>query len=73
MSEDRVWDRLAGRYDLVVRLFDTSYGRVRHRLQRDLTGRERVLEIAAGTGQFTPELACLADRVVSTDEKHCRK
>ena len=67
MSEDRVWDRLAGRYDLVVRLFDTSYGRVRHRHQRDLAGGERVLEIAAGTGQFTPELACAADRVVATD------
>ena len=28
MSEARVWDRLASRYDTIVCLFDSSYGRL---------------------------------------------
>lgn len=67
MSEARVWDRLAGRYDTVVRLFDASYGRVRERLARDLPASGRLLEIAAGTGQFTTHLAGQADSLVATD------
>ena len=67
MSEARVWDRLAGRYDTVVRLFDASYGRVRERLARDLPPSGRLLEIAAGTGQFTTDLAGQADSLVATD------
>ena len=35
MSEAHIWDRLARRYDTVVRLFDSSYGQVRERLDRD--------------------------------------
>lgn len=67
MSEARVWDRLAGRYDTVVRLFDSSYGRVRERLDRDLPPGGRMLEIAAGTGQFTVDLASRAEHLVATD------
>lgn len=67
MSEARVWDRLAGRYDTVVRLFDSSYGRVRDRLVRDLPPGGRLLEIAAGTGQFTVDLASRAEHLVATD------
>ncbi|MBO6940587.1 MAG: class I SAM-dependent methyltransferase [Deltaproteobacteria bacterium] len=67
MSEAKVWDRLAGRYDTIVRLFDTSYGQVRERLERDLPERGRVIEIAAGTGQFTGELARRADYLMATD------
>ncbi len=67
MSEARVWDRLAGRYDTVVRLFDSSYGRVRERLERDLPSGGRMLEIAAGTGQFTADLASRAEHLVTTD------
>lgn len=67
MSEARVWDRLAGRYDTVVRLFDSSYGRVRDRLDRDLPPGGRLLEIAAGTGQFTVDLASRAEHLVATD------
>lgn len=66
-SEGRVWDRLAGRYDIIVRLFDTSYPVVRERIRRDLRGCGRVLEVAAGTGQFTPELARVAGALVATD------
>lgn len=67
MSEARIWDRLAGRYDALVRLFDTSYPRVRARLVEDLPAGGRVLELAAGTGQFTVDLARRADRLVATD------
>lgn len=67
MTEARIWDRLAGRYDTIVRLFDTSYGRVRERLATDIPAGGRVLEIAAGTGQFTIELARVADHLVATD------
>lgn len=67
MSEARIWDRLAGRYDAIVRMFDTSYPRVRARLAEDLPPGGRVLELAAGTGQFTVELARRAARLVATD------
>lgn len=67
MSEARVWDRLAGRYDTIVRLFDSSYDRVRDRLDRDLPPGGRLLEIAAGTGQFTVDLASRAEHLVATD------
>lgn len=67
MTEARIWDRLAGRYDTIVRLFETSYGRVRERLATDIPAGGSVLEIAAGTGQFTLELARVADRLVATD------
>ncbi len=67
MNDARIWDRLAGRYDTIVRLFDTSYSKVRERLKQDLPFGGRVLEIAAGTGQFTIELARLAGALVATD------
>lgn len=67
MTEARIWDRLAGRYDTIVRLFHTSYWRVRERLAADIDAGGRVLEIAAGTGQFTLDLAGVADSLVATD------
>lgn len=67
MTEARVWDRLASRYDTIVRLFDTSYGRVRERLAADIAADSRVLEIAAGTGQFTLDLADVASHLLATD------
>ena len=67
MDERKVWDRLAGRYDTIVKLFDKSYPAVAERLGRDLPSEARVLEVAAGTGQFTPALAGLAREVVATD------
>lgn len=67
MPDETNWDGLASRYDRIVRVFDRSYPEVRRRLARDLKGRERVLEIAAGTGQFTFDLASVASELVTTD------
>ena len=67
MSEAHTWDRLAGRYDNVVRLFDTSYDKVGELLARDLPSGGRMLEIEAGTGQFTAVLARHADNLQTTD------
>lgn len=66
-SEARTWDGFAGRYDRLVRWFDRSYPAVRQLLAEDLGGRERVLEVAAGTGQFTLALAAAAEHVLATD------
>lgn len=67
VSEARTWDRLSSGYDQIVRLFDQSYPRVRGLLRQDLAGRDHVLEVAAGTGQFTFDLAETAGRVTATD------
>lgn len=67
MNEAGVWNQLAGRYDLVVRLFDRSYPQVRRRIAADIPQGSHVLELAAGTGQFTGALAAAAESLVSTD------
>lgn len=67
MTEASTWDGLAGRYDRVVRLFDRSYPAIRDRLREDLAGRGRILEVAAGTGQFTAELAEICEELIATD------
>jgi ubiquinone/menaquinone biosynthesis C-methylase UbiE len=67
MDEARLWDSLAKRYDRIVRVFDSSYDAVREMLEEDLQGRARVLEVGAGTGQFTLDLARVASSVLATD------
>ncbi|MCA9610301.1 MAG: class I SAM-dependent methyltransferase [Myxococcales bacterium] len=68
MGDDTDWDGLAGGYDRIVRVFDRGSPEVRRRLARDLGDAGRVLEVAAGTGQFTFDLASVADEVVATDQ-----
>ena len=67
MSEAEQWDGLAASYDRTVRLFSKSYPRVHELLRRDLEGCDHVLEVAAGTGQFTFALAEAATQVTTTD------
>ena len=67
MDEGQLWDRIAGRYDLVVRMFSARYPEVRGLLKEDLAGVQRVLEVGAGTGQFTFALAETAETVLATD------
>ncbi len=66
-EEARIWDRLAGKYDRTIRHFDRGYPRVCELLRSDLAKRRHVLEVAAGTGQFTFALAEAAERVTATD------
>lgn len=67
MDDAKTWDALAGRYDAVIRVLDRSYPAIEAGIARDLAGRERVLECAAGTGQFTPALARVATSLLATD------
>lgn len=67
MTEAETWNRLSSWYDVIVGLFDSSYPRVRELLRADLAGRAHVLEVAAGTGQFTFDLAETAERVTASD------
>ena len=67
MTEAKIWDRFAERYDLIVRLFDRNYTKIIERLPRDIPKGSKVLEIAAGTGQFTVAIARLAQHLTATD------
>jgi phosphatidylethanolamine/phosphatidyl-N-methylethanolamine N-methyltransferase len=61
------WRRHARRYDRSVRLLNRRFGEVPAMVGDDLRGRARVLEIAAGTGLVTLELARAASTLVATD------
>ncbi len=67
MPEATDWDGLAKRYDRIIRLFDRSYPLIRRRLTEDLGGVDKVLEVAAGTGQFSFDIARVVKNVVATD------
>ena len=67
MSEAQTWDGFAARYDRIVTLFDGPYDEVRARAVASLRGRARALEVAAGTGQFTLELASAVQDLIATD------
>ena len=67
MNEANIWDGFAKRYDLIVKMFDTSYGAVSSLLVEDIPEGGRVLEVAAGTGQFTLDLAKRTENLIATD------
>jgi ubiquinone/menaquinone biosynthesis C-methylase UbiE len=66
-DESAFWDRVAGRYDRLMRGLASRYDAVLDRLRRDLAGCDSALEVAAGTGLLTVTIAGTARRVVATD------
>lgn len=61
------WEHTANRYDLSMALLGGPLGPMCERVVRDVTGCDRVLELAAGTGLVTRALAPVAGEVVATD------
>lgn len=66
-SERQYWERHAAKYDLSLRPLGRPLPRMLELVAEAVSGRTRVLEVAAGTGLVTPVLAQAADEVVATD------
>jgi phosphatidylethanolamine/phosphatidyl-N-methylethanolamine N-methyltransferase len=60
------WDRMAPRYDLAMAILGGPLPQAAKLARETVTGLE-VLEVGAGTGLFTDELASSARRVLATD------
>jgi phosphatidylethanolamine/phosphatidyl-N-methylethanolamine N-methyltransferase len=68
MKEDaRYWQRHARRYDRFTLLLSRRFPEMARQVAEDLRGRGRVLELAAGTGLVTVELARTVGALVATD------
>lgn len=61
------WQRTAHRYDLSMRLLGGPLSRALPDIAAAVRGRERVLEVAAGTGLVTRALAPVVGSLVATD------
>lgn len=68
-SNDNVlfWDRFAGKYDRFTIRFARGYPDLVSKIAREIGPSDRVLEVAAGTGLISTELAAVADRVDAVD------
>lgn len=66
-SEREYWERHAAKYDLSLRPLGRPLPRMLELVAEAVSGRTRVLEVAAGTGLVTPVLAKAAGEVVTTD------
>jgi phosphatidylethanolamine/phosphatidyl-N-methylethanolamine N-methyltransferase len=66
-SDRQYWERHAARYDLSLRVLHRPLPRMVHLVAEAVRGRERVLEVAAGTGLVTVALGVSARSVVATD------
>lgn len=68
MDRDRqFWEKQARRYDASMRVLGGPIPRAVERTADAVRGCERVLEVAAGTGLFTPAIAAVVREVVATD------
>jgi phosphatidylethanolamine/phosphatidyl-N-methylethanolamine N-methyltransferase len=67
MSDRGYWDRHAKNYDRSMTLLGRPIPRMVELAGEAVTGVERVLEVAAGTGLVTPALARAARDVIATD------
>jgi ubiquinone/menaquinone biosynthesis C-methylase UbiE len=61
------WDGLAKRYDRIVQRLGARYALISEEMRTDLAGRDRILEIAAGTGLFSETIVRLETKLVATD------
>lgn len=61
------WERHAGSYDRAVRLLSGPLPRAAALTAEAVAGGDRVLEVAAGTGLFTAEIAPRVGELVATD------
>lgn len=66
-AERKYWERHASRYDLSLRPLGGPLPRALNLVAEAVSGRARVLEVAAGTGLVTPVLAAAGGEVVATD------
>jgi phosphatidylethanolamine/phosphatidyl-N-methylethanolamine N-methyltransferase len=66
-KDRRYWERHAKKYDLSLRLLRRPLPRMLQLAREATTGAARVLEVAAGTGLVTTELARVAGEVIVTD------
>ncbi len=66
-SQRRYWERHAAKYDLSLRPLGRPLPRMLELIAEAVSGRARVLEVAAGTGLVTPVLAKAAGAVIATD------
>lgn len=67
MTDRDYWERHARRYDISLRLLGRPLPRMLELIRQAVQGRERVLEVAAGTGFVTTTLARSVQEVVATD------
>ena len=63
-NEKKFWDRIAGMYD---RMMKAHYRRIIHEIVSRISGGDRVLEVAAGTGLITYEAARVAREAIGID------
>jgi phosphatidylethanolamine/phosphatidyl-N-methylethanolamine N-methyltransferase len=67
MSDRSYWERHASHYDASLRILGRPFARMLELTRDSVSGRARVLEVAAGTGLVTRALAEVAGEVVATD------
>jgi phosphatidylethanolamine/phosphatidyl-N-methylethanolamine N-methyltransferase len=66
-KDRRYWERHARAYDVSLKFLARPIPRMLHLIDEAITGSDRVLEVAAGTGLVTPTLARVAREVIATD------
>jgi phosphatidylethanolamine/phosphatidyl-N-methylethanolamine N-methyltransferase len=67
MSDRSYWERHASHYDASLRILGRPFPRMLELTREALHGRERVLEVAAGTGLVTVAIAEVARELIATD------
>jgi phosphatidylethanolamine/phosphatidyl-N-methylethanolamine N-methyltransferase len=63
----RYWDRHVGAYELSLAVLGKPFPRMLELIRAELEGANEVLEVGAGTGRVTAELAACSGHVVATD------